>query len=134
MEGSSEDSTSNSKSGILHHTTASMQTRLQLSPVHDQPENTSVLLAATADCNESVHHVDVSCYVPPESDERTEQLLSMSVCLADSRDPFDRAAQEQMLARLTTPITSYDNYNSIDDVLPNIHKSSFITLGKLALI
>ncbi|XP_052789856.1 mitotic checkpoint serine/threonine-protein kinase BUB1-like isoform X2 [Mya arenaria] len=129
MEGSSEDSGASSRQGTLHYSSHSLHHKVTLTPVPDQTENTSMLLAASDGNNESVHQIDVSTYVPPDMDERTEHLLSMSVCIVDSKDPFDRKALEMMLNRLTTPLHHYENYNSMDDVLPTINKGNMISLG-----
>nr|KAG5697854.1 hypothetical protein BaRGS_017111 [Batillaria attramentaria] len=49
------------------------------------------------------HVIDTSAYVPPEPDEKTEALLSMSVCI-DPHNPFDAATISNFLKRVQPPV------------------------------
>ena len=134
MEGSSEDSGAHSKSSNLHHTTMEshhLPMKVHLTPVLDQSEDTRSLLQDIDDQNLSTHVIDMSAYVEPELDEKTEQLMSMSVCIVDPKDPFDHQDRERMLAHLKTPLNHYDTYNQLDEHMPNIKKGNILSLGKV---
>ena len=94
-------------------------------------EDTSCLLSAAAECNQSVHLIDTSAYVPPEMDEKTENLMSLSICIADPKDPFDTETIEKFLNMLQRPLSSYDNYNAVDEYLPEFSKGIEVFLGRL---
>lgn len=132
MEGSSEDSGANSKSSHLHHTTMEshhIPAKFNLTPVMDQSEDTMSLLQAGDEGNQSTHVIDTSAYVPPEMDEKTEHLMSMSICIVDPKDPFDRDDREKMLQHLKTPLHHYDSYNLLDEHMPTVRKGSILSLG-----
>lgn len=80
--------------------------------------------------NQSTHQIDTSAYVAPEMDEKTQNLLSMSVCIMDPEDPFDAATKEGFLRSLEKPLVHYDNYNVVDDFMPEIKKNSTLYLGE----
>lgn len=134
MEGSSEDSGGHSKHGTLHHTTLESRSgigKTQLTPVLDQSENTASLLAAADEGNQSTHVIDMSAYVAPDMDEKTEQLLSMSIHIVENKDPFDQEERECILNNLSTPLHHYDNYNSIDEYMPGVRKGNILPLGRI---
>ncbi|XP_045214958.2 mitotic checkpoint serine/threonine-protein kinase BUB1-like isoform X2 [Mercenaria mercenaria] len=132
MEGSSEDSSANSKSSKLHHTTMESHhvlSKVKLTPVMDQSEDTMSLLQAVDDGNQSMHVIDTSAYIPPDLDEKTEQLMSMSICIVDPKDPFDREDREKMLSHLKTPLHHFDTYNKLDEHMPSVRKGNILSLG-----
>ena len=94
-------------------------------------EDTSYLLCGTPDGDGNRSHlVDISCYVPPEMDEKTENLMSMSICIADPKDPFDTETIEKFLKLLKTPLESYDNYCAMEGYLPGFARGAEVFLGK----
>lgn len=133
MEGSSEDSGANSQSNKLHHTTLeshhSMLPKPLLPPVLDQSEDTMSLLQAVDDGNQSTHVIDTSAYIPPEMDEKTEHLLSMSICIVDPKDPFDSKEREKMLKSLKKPLHHYDTYSELEELMPDVKKGNILSLG-----
>jgi hypothetical protein len=78
--------------------------------------------------------IDTSAYVEPEMDEKTEHLLSMSVCIVDPKDPFDREDREKLLLHLKTPLHHYDTYNQLDEHMPNIKKGNILSLGNWKIL
>lgn len=98
---------------------------------HEQNEDTNYLLsAAAAECNQSQHLIDTSTYIPPELDEKTENLMSMSICIADPKDPFDTETIEKFLKLLQKPLSLYDNYCAVDGYLPDFSKGTEVFLGR----
>ena len=97
----------------------------------EQNEDTSYLLSATAADGNQSHLVDTSGYIPPEIDEKTENLMSMSICIADPKDPFDTETIEKFLKLLQRPLASYDNYCVVDGYLPDFSRGSEVFLGKV---
>ena len=95
----------------------------------EQNEDTSCLLNAMADCSQTTHLIDTSAYIPPELDEKTENLMSMSICVADPKDPFDTETIEKFLKLLHRPLSLYDNFNSVEEFLPDFSKGSEVFLG-----
>ncbi|GFO47695.1 mitotic checkpoint serine/threonine-protein kinase bub1-like [Plakobranchus ocellatus] len=74
---------------------------------------------ANADLDRSCHHqIDTTTYIPDqEQDERTEALLSASICI-DPKDPFDDTTIAHFLATLDPPIQDYSNYIQCKGPLP----------------
>ena len=97
----------------------------------EQNEDTSYLLCGTPDGDGNKSHlVDISCYIPPELDEKTENLMSMSICIADPKDPFDTETIEKFLKLLQRPLESYDNYCVVQGYLPDFARGVEVFLGK----
>ena len=109
----------------LHPTTAVKPLEASL----EQNEDTACLLNAMADSSQTAPLIDISAYIPPEMDEKTENLLSMSICVADPKDPFDTETIEQFLKLLQRPLFTYDNYNSVEELLPDFSKGRVVFLG-----
>ena len=136
MEGSSEDSGASSKSACQ---TVQPKHNPNLSTIDgtpgtvEPPEDTMSLLQLKplAEANTSnTHVIDVTTYLPQELDEKTENFLSMSICLYDPKDPFDVEMKDKILKNLKEPLIQYDNYEQSDNCLPDIRKGSLISLGK----
>ena len=131
MEGSAEDS-GHGKHGNLHHTTleskSGIAAKTPLPPLMDQSENTASYLAVVNDLNQTNHLIDMSAYIAPVIDERTEHLMSVSI--TNQHDPFDVDSRASILNNLSTPLHHYDSYNSIDEPLPHVKKGNMLSLGK----
>lgn len=75
------------------------------------------------------HEIDTTMYMPPDMDEKTEQILNMSVAI-DPNDPFDEELVGRFLSRLPEPISSYSTYHEINENLPDVKTGVCINLGK----
>ncbi|XP_070183002.1 mitotic checkpoint serine/threonine-protein kinase BUB1 beta-like [Littorina saxatilis] len=74
------------------------------------------------------HVIDTACYVPPEADEKTEALLSMSVCI-DPHNPFDESTIRNFLKRINPPLQQREGYVVCNQHVPNFSGSQFVNLG-----
>ncbi|KAL4240250.1 protein kinase [Mactra antiquata] len=130
IEGSSEESSAASHSNYQRQNLPdTIHNTPKLTPVMDQSEDTRNLLQAVDDRNQSIHVIDTSAYLPPEMDEKTEQLLSTSVYIEDPKDPFDAKEREQMLSCLKTSLHHIDTYSYYDELLPNVRIGDILSLG-----
>ncbi|KAL3877363.1 hypothetical protein ACJMK2_035085, partial [Sinanodonta woodiana] len=137
MEGSAEDQDSLGSSTGGSHSDGAISVLKQrpikskLKPVTDQPEETEYFLRGSPVEDLGAHVIDTTTYIPPELDERTEHLLSMSICI-NPRDPFDVETIEGFLKQLPEPLSSFPNFVEEDAMMPDIRvRSIFITGGEL---
>ncbi|KAK3610716.1 hypothetical protein CHS0354_028109 [Potamilus streckersoni] len=133
MEGSAEDQDSlGSITGGSHLDGAisvlkQQPVRSKLKPVTKETENLQGSLVE----NLGAHVIDTTSYIPPDLDERTENLLSMSICI-NPRDPFDSETIEGFLKQLPEPLSSFSNFVEEDKMMPDIRVGSiFIIDGEL---
>ena len=74
------------------------------------------------------HIIDTSHYVPPELDEKTEALLSQSVCI-DPHNPFDEATISGFLKRISPPLEQRPSYVLCNQHVPRFTGCQFVNLG-----
>ena len=75
------------------------------------------------------HVIDTSHYVPPEPDEKTEALLSMSVCI-DPHSPFDEATISGFLKKIRPPLEQREGYVLCNQHVPCFSGCQFVNLGR----
>lgn len=83
--------------------------------------------------NQTCHEIDITNYLPPDADEKTANMHSMSIAL-DPNDPFDEALIEQFLSRLPQPISTYPQYTRIHENMPDITNHCAIKLGGYSIV
>ena len=123
MEGSTEDSSGHQ----THHSGADSTSHNNHTKSKSKFEYDTE--AECQDDNLSGHLIDVSGYVPPEMDDQTENLLSMSIRI-DPHNPFDEATINEFLSNLNPPLHTYDNYVEESTLFTPFSSTSFAYLGQ----
>ena len=139
-EGSSEESKSQAAStlGASAHTLTSTSTSALKTPAASSSGHLLPTAASASDvemvpghspCEPTDQHViDTSCYTPPEADEKTEALLSMSVCI-DPHNPFDEATIERFLKKISLPLEQRAGFMPCNQHVPSFTGCQFVNLG-----
>ncbi|KAK7484682.1 hypothetical protein BaRGS_00024090 [Batillaria attramentaria] len=133
-EGSSEESKSQAASTLgashshSHVSTSGLSVRTPAtgSKTRSSKQNTDMLPLPEDPTDQ--HVIDTSAYVPPEPDEKTEALLSMSVCI-DPHNPFDAATISNFLKRVQPPVSRRPGYVACSQQVPDFSNCQFINLG-----
>ncbi|XP_076448579.1 mitotic checkpoint serine/threonine-protein kinase BUB1-like [Babylonia areolata] len=123
IEGSSEGSSQESRSHAASTLGASSRLRHPSGVT-----STCDVDPAPMDSSSDKHVIDTSHYVPAEVDEKTEALLSMSVCI-DPHNPFDEATIKNFLKRISPPLDQREGYVECNQRVPNFTGCQFINLG-----
>ena len=74
------------------------------------------------------HVIDTSHYIPAEMDEKTEAVLSMSVCI-DPHNPFDETTIKNFLKKIRSPLNQRKGYVACNQHVPGFTGCHFINLG-----
>ena len=78
--------------------------------------------------DQTCHEIDITNYIAPEPDDKTERLLYMSVCI-DPSNPFDEDMIDKFLSRLPQPLSTYPGYSYYDESLPKFCVGTFQDIG-----
>ena len=135
---SHEHGTFNSTHGSIqhHHTQGANGISTALEPITEQHESRLSGCSGSdrsRDSNKSLgnmtcHEIDVTNYVAPEMDEKTEHLLNRSIAI-DPRDPFDEGLIKRLVSKLQKPISDYRNYEAFNEPLPEVSAKCPVKLG-----
>ncbi|KAL8619174.1 hypothetical protein ACOMHN_049956 [Nucella lapillus] len=129
IEGSSEGSSEESKShaaSTLGTSTSSVKT--PAIPAGQRHSSTASDVDMAPINSSDKHIIDTSHYIPAEMDEKTEALLSVSVCI-DQHNPFDASTIRNFLKKIDPPLDRREGYVQCNQHVPNFTDLQFINLG-----